>query len=128
MIFGEKEEHLIALYVSTYRQLGRVQGLPAEWRATVKRRVAAEAMGLIPSLQKTAIRLVEGQAQLAEQLIQEQAQHVEAARRSFEQATAETSPLKLEDWKQQLSLLEEKVEQVREEMALLRLEQPLSSS
>ena len=118
MILGEKEEQLIALDVSTDLQLGRAQGLPAEWRAIVKRRVAAEAMGLIPSLQKTAIRLIEEQAQLVGQLIQEQAQHVEAARRSFEQATAETSPLKLEDWKHELSQLEEKVEQVRVEVAL----------
>ena len=124
MIFGE--EQLIALEVSTGRQLGRIHSLPAEWRATVKRRVAAEAMGLIPSLQKTAIRLIEEQAQLAEQLIQEQAQHVEAARRSFEQATAETSPLKLEDWKQQLSRLEDKVKQVRVEVSL-RADQALPS-
>ena len=125
-MFGEKEEQLIALDVSTDLQLGRTQGLPAEWRATVKRRVAAEAMGLIPSLQKTAIWLIEEQAQLAEQLIQEQAQHLEAARRSFEQATPETSQLKLEDWKQQLSQLEEKVEQVRVEVAL-RADQALPS-
>ena len=126
MILGEKEEQLIALDVNTNRQLVRVKGLPAEWRATVKRRVAAEAMGLIPSLQQTAVRLIEGQAQLAEQLIQEQAQHLEAARRSFEEATAETSTLKLEDWKQELSLLEEKVEQVRVQVAL-RADQALPS-
>ena len=126
MIVGEKEEQLIALDISTDRQLGRVQGLPAEWRATVKRRVAAEAMGLMPSLQKTAIRFLEEQAHLAEQLIQEQAQHLEAARRSFEQATADTSPLKLEDWKQELSRLEEKVEQVRVEVSL-RADQALPS-
>ena len=126
MIVGEKEEQLIALNVSTDRQLGRVQGLPAQWRATVKRRVGADAVGLIPSLQQTAIRLIEGQAQLAEQCIQEQAQHMEEPRRSFKEATAETSPHKLEGWKQELRLLEEKVEQVRVEVTI-RADQALPS-
>ena len=45
MIVGEKEEQLIALDVSTDRQLGRVQGLPAEWRATVKRQAAGGRRG-----------------------------------------------------------------------------------
>ena len=118
MIPGEKEEQLIALDVNTDRQLGCAQGLPAEWRATVKRQVVVEAMGLIPSLQKTAIKLIEEQALLAEQCIQEQAHLVEAARRSFEKATVETSPLKLECWKQGLCRLEEKMEQIAVKISL----------
>ena len=107
MIFGEKEEEqLIALDLNTDRQLRRVQDLPAEWRATVKKQVAAEAMGKIPSVEKTLIRLIQEQVNLMEQRIQEQAQRVVAARRSFKEATAETNRHKLEDWKQELSLLE----------------------
>ena len=49
-----------------------------------------------------------------------------AARSNFEEATAETCPNKLEDWKQQLSQLEEKVEQVRVEIEL-RADQALPS-
>ena len=61
-----RKEHLIALEVSTDRQLSRVHCLSTEWQATVKRQVVIEAMGLIPSLQKTASRLIEEQAKLAE--------------------------------------------------------------
>ena len=118
MIFGEKEEQLIALDVETDRQLGRAQDLPAEWRAILKKEMATEAIKEIPSVQSTTIKLMEEQVRLMEQRIQEQAQGVEAARKSFKEATAENIPYNLEDWKQQLSLLEEKVEQVRVEVAL----------
>ena len=103
MIFGE--EHLIALDVTTDRQLECVQGLPAKWRGTVKRRVATEAMGLIPTLQKTTIRLIEEQAKLMEQTIQEQAELLQRARKNFEEATEEKSKYELKDWKQELSRL-----------------------
>ena len=43
---------------------------------------------------------------------------MEAARRSFEAATNETRPLKLEDWTHELSLLEEEVVVVRVQVAL----------
>ena len=48
-----------------------------------------------------------------EQRIREQAQHLEAARTRFEEASAETRPLKLEDWTHELSLLDEEVVVVR---------------
>ena len=95
MISREKEEQVIALNVETDRLLGRVQGLPAEWRATVKKQLALVTIGEIPSVQKTTIRLIEEKVHLMEPRIQEQAQRVEAARRSFKEATAETSPVKL---------------------------------
>ena len=49
-MLGKKEEQVIALNVETEHQLGEVQGLVDEWRATVKRVVAAESTGQIPTV------------------------------------------------------------------------------
>ena len=118
MISTEKEKQLIALDDRADCQLRHVQDLPAEWLATLKSRMASKSIRDIPLIDKIAIRLIEKQVYMTEQRIQEQAHRVEAARRSYKEATAETSQHKLENWKQELSRLEGKLKQVRVEMAL----------
>ena len=61
-------------------------------------------MGLMPALQKTAIRLIEEQVLLVDQWIKKQALHLEEAR------TAENKSRKR---KQELSRLEEEIDQMR---------------
>ena len=58
------------------------------------------------------------QTEEVEERIQEQAQNLEAARRSFEEATAETRLSKFEGWKQELVQLEERLKQLFVEVLL----------
>ena len=59
MMSGEKHLIALALEFRTESLMGHMHGLSTEWRATFKRRLADEAIGLVPSLQKTAIIFIE---------------------------------------------------------------------
>ena len=75
-------------------------------------------MSLVPILQKAALDELDHQIDVAVEDIKVNAEKLSAAKLSFELATQETVSVKLEEWKNELSSLKEKMEELRVEAAL----------